>query len=399
MQVATRYGLECKSLLELNSKHYSGLRPRSELEEGTAFVVPPYGAPEQMASSNQKSNQSNPVAGTSGEQPALKRAKRQPAAKRKHKDRVCEVSIGSATKEGAKGTGKKLCNQDAACAELVDDGLWCCGVFDGHGALGEVAAQLCACTVPLLCERAARRAHPRDQILASALSQVDQTLKMVIERENMYINQHKPGYCMDYGTTALVALVQAPQGGLPPSMWLAWAGDSQALLFEGKFGCEPTVRVLTSQHRAGDPAVCGESMRVSRAGGTLEYNHGWRVFPGDKRPRTSRAQGPGSLAVTRSLGHPEFSKHGVIPTPELSVTDLRTHDLDYSICVLATDGITDELSGAQVGRIVAGFTTQCSECVDVSALAQSIVDSAALAPDSDDATVAIIVVQHVDCKA
>lgn len=120
----------------------------------------------------------------------------------------------------------------------------------------------------------------------------------------------------------------------------------------------------------------------------------WRVWPANRRERVSRTQGPGSLAVTRSLGHPEFSKHGVISDPEMSCLELHSSGLEYSIALLTTDGVTDALSCAKLAEVVGKHAADALQGIDVSELAQEIVGCANRAPEPDDATVVVIAVQN-----
>lgn len=129
--------------------------------------------------------------------------------------------------------------------------------------MGEVAAELAAKMVPLLIAR--NMEDSKELLLQSAFKESDNTLKMVATVQLKLPDAHylqvargqhdhcsklKPNSCVDYGTTAVVALWDTEE----PQMWVAWCGDSECVIFEGNHDGEPPLITLrTTQHRAQDP--------------------------------------------------------------------------------------------------------------------------------------------------
>eukprot|EP00658_Telonema_sp_P-2_P039777 TRINITY_DN28417_c0_g1_i1.p1 TRINITY_DN28417_c0_g1~~TRINITY_DN28417_c0_g1_i1.p1 ORF type:complete len:170 (-),score=37.68 TRINITY_DN28417_c0_g1_i1:439-948(-) len=169
------------------------------------------------------------------------------------------------------------------------------------------------------------------------------------------------------------------------------------MLLQGSWSQDPVVSFVSRQHRANDPGCCSEARRVEREGGKLSSTgyREWRVYPGDRSERVSKSQGPGSLAVTRSLGHPELSKYGVTAIPEMEEIELEGGTFDFSIVLLLTDGITDVLSQSAICGAVSKFV-EGPGSVDCGMLAGAIIDCAAAEESAhDDLTVVVLVVEHL----
>lgn len=103
------------------------------------------------------------------------------------------MTIASASAAGTKNN-----NQDAACYEQLSAGMWFCGVFDGHGPIGEVlaclqpataythscaqvASGLAAKLLPLLLSKSISTVSP-DEALRSAIDSANQTIQMVSQQ-------------------------------------------------------------------------------------------------------------------------------------------------------------------------------------------------------------------------
>ena len=164
------------------------------------------------------------------------------------------------------------------------------------------------------------------------------------------------GGCGDSGSTALVALLT------PAVIWLAWAGDSRAVLVrDGK------AAAATSDHRPG--ARDDERRRIEAAGGVLLNNGGLRLM--------------GMLATTRAIGDHDLQAYGLTPEPEVMALPRRDDD---EFLVLATDGLWDKVAPQEAAALahsawarVAALGRSCS-----SAHAATVEDSAARAVSEVD---------------
>ena len=94
----------------------------------------------------------------------------------------------------------------------------------------------------------------------------------------------------DSGSTAVVALLS------PSHIWLAWAGDSRAVLVRAG-----AAAAATRDHRPGERA--DEASRVEAAGGLILNNGGPRLM--------------GMLATTRAIGDHDLQAYGLTPEPEV----------------------------------------------------------------------------------
>ncbi|KAF0692072.1 hypothetical protein As57867_016730, partial [Aphanomyces stellatus] len=181
------------------------------------------------------------------------------------------------------------------------------GVFDGHG--GDGASEYC---VDYLCANVtsdvAFASNPK-QALTRGFIKTDKDYIKVADRTNK-----------DDGTTAVAALVRGN------TIFVANAGDSRAILIK-KSG---DVVALSSDHKPNRP---DERERVNNMGGHVIFWGVWRV--------------EGILAVSRAIGD-RMLKPYVIAEPEITETQ-RTDD-DHCM-VLASDGVWDVLSNAEVARL------------------------------------------------
>nr|XP_018917645.1 PREDICTED: protein phosphatase 1L-like [Bemisia tabaci] len=128
------------------------------------------------------------------------------------------------------------------------------------------------------------------------------------------------------GTTALVAVIEGSQ------LIVANVGDSRGVMCDSKGDAVP----LSFDHK---PDRKEEKMRITRMFGRVEKDE-YGTYRVD-----------GSLAVSRTLGD-RWAKgfYRVIATPEIFTFDLS--DYKPQFLVLATDGLYDELSSAEVVAFV-----------------------------------------------
>nr|XP_046908741.1 flocculation protein FLO11-like [Dermatophagoides farinae] len=119
------------------------------------------------------------------------------------------------------------------------------------------------------------------------------------------------------GTTALCALIEDNK-----TVYLAWAGDSQAVLVRN--GCHEEIML---PHK---PDMESERIRIQDQGGLVIYMDTWRVN--------------GILSVTRAIGDPEH-KALIIADPSFSSFEI---DQSLDFLVLGCDGLFDHLNGQDI---------------------------------------------------
>ncbi|ETV71395.1 hypothetical protein, variant 1 [Aphanomyces astaci] len=182
------------------------------------------------------------------------------------------------------------------------------GVFDGHG--GDGASEYC---VASLCSNVITDpafAHDPKLALSRGFVKTDKDYIQLADRYNK-----------DDGTTAIAVVVRGD------TIYVANVGDSRAVLIKKSGDAVP----LSSDHKPNRP---DERERVTNMGGHVIFWGVWRV--------------EGILAVSRAIGD-RMLKPYVIAEPELIETQ-RTED---DLClVLASDGVWDVLSNADVARLV-----------------------------------------------
>eukprot|EP00490_Sorites_sp_Unknown_P026269 CAMPEP_0114657372 /NCGR_PEP_ID=MMETSP0191-20121206/13834_1 /TAXON_ID=126664 /ORGANISM="Sorites sp." /LENGTH=317 /DNA_ID=CAMNT_0001876633 /DNA_START=969 /DNA_END=1922 /DNA_ORIENTATION=+ len=149
---------------------------------------------------------------------------------------------------------------------------------------------------------------------------------------------------IDYGTTACVLVSDGNE------VIIANVGDSRCILLEGKptknslkWECKP----ITNDH---NPMQRNdERLRVQQDGGAFEQSKELRLYPGNMKFADAKKRGL-AINMTRAVGHPILSKHGLIATPELSRVEL-VKDHHY-IFIMGSDGLFDAIPNADIFRIV-----------------------------------------------
>jgi len=145
------------------------------------------------------------------------------------------------------------------------------------------------------------------------------------------------------GTTALVCLIEDER-----RLYLAWAGDSTSILIRNG---EPVQ--LTTAHT---PEIESERKRIEQMGGNCLYTNMWRV--------------DGTLAVTRSIGDPDFKPY-VTGEPEICEYDLNGSE---DFLVMGSDGLYDSLTSEDVSTIVYEFLALNADQISSNDKQKEIVD-------------------------
>ncbi|XP_023311982.1 mucin-2 isoform X3 [Anoplophora glabripennis] len=194
-------------------------------------------------------------------------------------------------------------------------------VFDGHAG-HDAAAYSSAHLHQFLAENKHFVNNP-EQALLDAFCKTDALFTDKCKVENL-----------SSGTTAVVALLRPKE----KSLYIAWVGDSQALLVN-----QGRVLQVVNPHK---PSRQDERERIEKQGGCVLLWGTWRVN--------------GQLAVSRAIGDAEY-KPFVIAIP-----DVREIPLDggEDFLILACDGLWDFVSEDLAARTVYNLVTEDPGDVD-----------------------------------
>lgn len=210
-------------------------------------------------------------------------------------------------------------NQDAYSFTALSSGWNVCVVCDGHGEAGEILAERVARSLPLFFSEHLHTGVAVEAALSQAFLDAQADLEQHFRRPQIQA-----------GSTA--TLLAQRQG----ETWLAYAGDSKAVLADLATGC--TV-FHTEDHKAHDPA---ESARLKSAGAQViekRYEDGEvlsRIFV----PRT----GVPGLAMSRSLGDGCLKRYGVTAEPDVHEVSELWSRCQAPLAVIASDGLWDTIS-------------------------------------------------------
>lgn len=331
------------------------------------------------------------------------------------------LSVGVDTDNGA----KEQQDDRIAAADLHELGFFC-GVFDGHR--GFECADFLARALPgsVLAEYRKRvKCYGKKGLTGLSekdeASLISQAIEDAFESTDQAFLQAAAKKGLMDGSTAVVSLMchgfeiaekvaipeaydplaapvaspeqipgsvaSAPQG--VARLFIAWCGDSRAVLLRGRKGMR-----LTEDHR---PTRTDEQQRVVRAGGRVVQD-AWGIFRvGPKEDnklaielQRSKKREPGAmkwyLSTSRAFGDPELKSPNpiVISTPDTRVVDLVPED--WAV-VLGCDGIFDYMSDQQVADVVwKSMAARGEDCI----MASKAVVQAALRSGSKDNLTAIV---------
>jgi serine/threonine protein phosphatase PrpC len=237
-------------------------------------------------------------------------------------------------------------------------------VYDGHGGrqavewLEEHLHHLVATELQTV--KIAKSGHPEDSCVIAALTQAFKKVDAQLATLGAW----------KYGSTATVALMHTSFAG--SVIYLANVGDSHAALVGGRHA-----RIVSIDHKPSNPM---EAARVQNEGGL--------VF---------RKRVGGILSVSRALGDHQLKGEcgGVSCEPDVSICHVSD---ECRALVIASDGLWDVLSAADVQRIVQdsieravekkGNPTQVQDCLSNEA-SQALVD-AALKQGTHDNVIALV---------
>lgn len=297
------------------------------------------------------------------------------------------LSCGVDTTSGAKEQ-----NDDRLAALDLHELGFMTGIFDGHR--GSTCAEFVAKQLPPAVLSAYRARAKRLTGGVAKLTHAEETevisksLVEAFESVDSAYQVHARKKELNDGSTAVVGLVvhgfEVPLKALPNAgvahlwppraqeeptervpgtvlrapggvarLFLAWCGDSRAVLLRGRQGVR-----CTEDHR---PWRKDEKARIQRAGGTVgQDSHGtWRCGPRQDNKLVKELQKKKKdplaskwfLSTSRAFGDFELKLPDpvVVSTPEVRVVDLVPEDW---AAVIASDGVFDTLSDQNVADVV-----------------------------------------------
>nr|XP_008196003.1 PREDICTED: 205 kDa microtubule-associated protein [Tribolium castaneum] len=218
-------------------------------------------------------------------------------------------------------------------------------IFDGHAG-HDAAAYSSAHLHQFLAESKHFVANP-EQALIDAFCKTDALFidKCNVERFNS-------------GTTAVCALLRPKE----KTLYIAWVGDSQALLVN-----QGRVLQCVNPHK---PCRSDERERIEKEGGYVCYWGTWRVN--------------GQLAVSRAIGDAEYKPYVI------AVPDIREIPLDggEDFLILACDGLWDYLSEDDAARTV--YEMVCSNPDKTDLISERLVQLSKERGSADNISVIVV---------
>lgn len=267
--------------------------------------------------------------------------------------------------------GAKEINDDRICAADLYELGFLAGVFDGHRGFDcseYVSQQIPTAVMDAYRARVKKIRSVASLSVSSEVNLILNSIKDAFEITDKAWLQHAKKKELSGGSTGLVVLVshgfEAPDdtsssprastvatacGGVA-KLFVAWCGDSRAVLCRGRKGIR-----LSEDHK---PDTRAERTRIKAAGGHVMQDAWgtWRVGGRDesdmlnelnRRRKPSDEPSRWLLSTSRSFGDVELK----VPDPlVISEPDIRVVDLvpeDWSI-ILACDGVFDVLSDQEV---------------------------------------------------
>ena len=233
----------------------------------------------------------------------------------------------------------KVC-QDACFVEKIDNAWVCWGVMDGHGQNGHLLTCFLKEEIPkILRQELLSNTHGNEQELqefqerlialgkAAPLTNtthIERVLIRTFHRAQLHAMQANGVPAGRSGCTCIVCLFHVGSREL----YVASVGDSRAIFWSDS----GYVYSLTQENTI---ALVEERARIQQCEGRVDaIGNIW--------------YGPVGIAMTRALGDAVMLRAGVLPTPVIASYELP----QKCTIVVATDGVFDVLTNAQVKEIV-----------------------------------------------
>mmetsp|Transcript_24115 Transcript_24115/g.53457 ORF Transcript_24115/g.53457 Transcript_24115/m.53457 type:complete len:464 (+) Transcript_24115:117-1508(+) len=247
----------------------------------------------------------------------------------------CDVA--AITSKGCKHRRDTSVGQDNFSISQLEDGWRVVCVMDGHGPNGHWPATRAAKTLPFFlrgesCAAMLRHGQVKAALL-HAFSLVQKDLEDMSARENISLQVS--------GCTAFCAVSNTLQQ--PDSVWVAFAGDSRAVLLVPGYG----VVQETVDHK---PTLPEERKRLEEMGCEIFSKTHPNGFV-ETRAYIKGERFPG-LCMSRSLGDLLVKPCGVIAEPE--VVEWRLEGFAGASLLACSDGIWEFMENAEVAETVLG---------------------------------------------
>lgn len=232
-------------------------------------------------------------------------------------------------------------------------------VFDGHS--GALSASYVTSQIPQLL------AHQLQRVPPTGERDVD-FYRNAFETTFLQADERFAEKRITSGTTAVCALITGASGERRQQLYIAWVGDSKALLVGKR-----TQLQLVKPHK---PESVDERRRIEMSGSTVIHAQGqWRVN--------------GILNVGRSIG--DYSLEAVIAEPDF--VDVQLNDA-HDFLVLGTDGLWDHVPESfivdTVYECLAASTTKLED------IPKLLVEAAKDGDSQDNITVVLVLLKPRD---
>lgn len=301
-------------------------------------------------------------------------------------------------------------NQDTTHAAQVSPKLAVAATFDGHGALGEVAAasakealvaalesdnasawtaepEECMKRLVHVLNEAVLAEHAAEALPATYVHKVGEqssTFTLNVADNSFAVSGPGPQRAsapVDFGCTCAIAVLVGEA-----KLVVGNLGDSPIFLCSASEVDELHVSRLCMRHAA-DEAGEQERIGASACASSVKVSDGYlQALAGPLRGH--------ALQPTRGLGHPVWSEYGVSSEPHVAVVDVssapdREGFAGFAVAVLS-DGVSDVLSQRTILELVAeaGSAPAAARTLVAEAAAMSNVTTGG--KDRDDASAAVL---------
>eukprot|EP00826_Nyctotherus_ovalis_P007409 TRINITY_DN11849_c0_g1_i1.p1 TRINITY_DN11849_c0_g1~~TRINITY_DN11849_c0_g1_i1.p1 ORF type:complete len:436 (+),score=51.75 TRINITY_DN11849_c0_g1_i1:438-1745(+) len=219
------------------------------------------------------------------------------------------------------------------------------GVADGHGEFGREVSGLIKQTFP-------RTSALTLDLFTSSLATMDvpNALRIAYYQTNNKLRESSFNVYTS-GSTCVCLVVSNEK------LYSGNVGDSRAVICSVGSDGKVIGKPLTRDHKPNDPA---EAKRIIESGGRIAMSKGNKGLRrvdsagnsvGPLRVWKKTENTPG-LAMTRAIGDLAASEVGIIPDPEIFVTDLNVND---KFAIIGSDGVWESLTNQEAVELVWPF--------------------------------------------
>ena len=271
----------------------------------------------------------------------------------KPKRKPLSLTISSGRLAGHQNGIDKICQDEILISSLQTEESQAVllSIFDGHGPDGHLVAQLGRSVLPGIFEKMMNDKATTQTKLSKGIERVFNELDELVKSQGDIVNVEMSG------STLVTVLIVAGR------VYCAWVGDSRAMVayqIEGVYSYQS----LSVDHL---PGLEIERNRILASGGIIHPSKDAAGnFYGPKRvwnPKYSERPAPG-LMMSRSIGDFAGKEVGVSCKPDVVKRECSS---SLKFLILASDGLWEVMSEAEVGEIVYPFLASetPSECARV----------------------------------